>query len=90
MLDVRIPDIAFAVNYLCRCLQRPSPALIAETNHLLSYLARHASAGLTYTRERSDLRGFADASWETKRSTSGWVVLWQSAALSVGREGRRR
>ena len=78
------PDIAFAVNYLCRCLQRPSPALIAETDHLLSYLARHASAGLTYSRERSDLRGFADASWETKRSTSGWVILWQSAALSWG------
>ena len=26
----------------------------------------------------------SDASWEIKHSTSGWVVLWQSAALSWG------
>ena len=78
------PDIAYAVNYLCRCLQRPTPELIVETDHVLSYLARHASAGLTYSSARSDLRGFADASWETARSTSGWVILWQSAALSWG------
>ena len=30
------------------------------------------------------LSGFSDASWETAASTSGWVVLWQSAALSWG------
>ena len=35
------PDIAFAVQYLCRCLQRPSPALIAEADHVIAYLARH-------------------------------------------------
>ena len=28
--------------------------------------------------------GFSDASWETANSTSGWVVLWQSAALTWG------
>ena len=30
------------------------------------------------------LKGFADASWETGASTSGWCILWQSAALSWG------
>ena len=30
------------------------------------------------------LSGFADASWETATSTSGWFVRWQSAALSWG------
>ena len=78
------PDIAFVVNYLCRCLQRPTPELIAETDHVFSYLARHASAGLTYTREEARLAGYSDASWEVKHSTSGWLVLWQSAALSWG------
>ena len=77
-------DIAFAVHYLCKCMQRPTPALIRETDHILSYLARHPSVGLTYTREQMQLRGYADASWETASSTSGWVVLWQSAALSWG------
>ena len=78
------PDIAFAVQYLCRCLQRPSPALIAEADHVIAYLARHPTAGLTYTRPASRLKGFADASWETASSTSGWVVQWQGAALQWG------
>ena len=78
------PDIAFAVQYLCRCLQRPTPALLAEANHVFAYLARHPSAGLTFTRPASALQGHADASWETAASTSGWVVQWQGAALHWG------
>ena len=68
-------DIAFPVHYLCKCLQRPTPELIRETDLILSYLARLPSAGLTYTREQMRLSGFSDASWETAASTSGWVVL---------------
>jgi hypothetical protein len=82
------PDIAYPVHQLCKCLQRPTPDLIHETEHLLSYLARHASVGLTYTRERGSLHAFADASWATRYSTSGWVVLWQSAAISWGSRGQ--
>ena len=78
------PDIAFAVQYLFRCLQRPSPALMRECHHVLEYLARHPSAGLTYVKGDRRLAGFADASWETAQSTSGWVVLWQGAALHWG------
>jgi hypothetical protein len=40
--------------------------------------------GLTYSKEYAKLAGYADASWETRSSTSGWVVFWQSAALSWG------
>jgi hypothetical protein len=65
-------------------MHKPTPSLLGEVDHLLSYLARTASLGLTYSREHSSLRGFADASWETRTSTSGWTVLWQSAALSWG------
>ena len=53
------------MQYLCRCLQRPTPALIAETDHVFAYLARHPSAGLTFSRATSRLQGHADASWET-------------------------
>ena len=42
------------------------------------------TAGLIYTRPASRLKGFADASWETASSTSGWVVQWQGAALQWG------
>mgnify|MGYP002049029394 FL=1 len=78
------PDIAFPLHQLCKCLLKPTPELIRETDFVLSYLARTASLGLTYTKEHARLAGFSDASWETARSTSGWVVLWQSAALSWG------
>jgi hypothetical protein len=78
------PDIAYPVHQLCKCMHKPTPELLGEVDHLLSYLARTASLGLTYSKEHARLAGFADASWETKHSTSGWVVLWQSAALSWG------
>ena len=78
------PDIAYAVHQLCKCLHKPTPELLVETDHLLSYLSRTASLGLTYTKEQTRLRGFADASWETAASTSGWVVLWGSAAIAWG------
>jgi ribosomal protein L18E len=77
-------DIAYPVHQLCKCMHKPTPALLAEVDHVLSYLSRTASLGLTYSREHVRLNGFADASWETKTSTSGWVVSWQSAALSWG------
>ena len=78
------PDIAYPVHQLCKCLHKPTPALLRETDVIFSYLARTASIGLTHTKEHARLKGFSDASWETAHSTSGWVVLWQSAALSWG------
>ena len=41
------PDIAYAVHQLCQCMQKPTPALVAETDRVFAYLARHASDGLT-------------------------------------------
>ena len=78
------PDVAYAVHQLCKCLHKPTPELLVEADHVLSYLSRTAELGLTYTREHMRLQGYADASWETAHSTSGWVVLWQSAALTWG------
>ena len=78
------PDIAYPVHQLCKCMHKPSHDLMREIDHLLSYLARTASVGLTYSREHARLSGYADASWEVKNSTSGWVVSWQSAAISWG------
>ena len=71
-------------SQLCKCMLKPTPALLKEIDHLLSYLSRTASLGLTYTREQARLAGYSDASWETLSSTSGWFVLWQNAALVWG------
>ena len=78
------PDIAYPVHKLCQCLAKPTPDLIRETDHIFAYLSRHKDVGLTYTREYAKLRGFSDASWEERNSTSGWLVFWQSAVISWG------
>ena len=53
-----------------------------EVDHILVYLARHPGVGITYTRTSDEYRGFADASWLVRNSTSGRVSLWCEAALS--------
>ena len=53
-------DIAYPVHQLCKCMHKPTPALLAEVDHVLSYLSRTASLGLTYSREHVRLNGFAD------------------------------
>ena len=77
-------DIAFVVHNLCRCMQKPTPALMHETDICLEYLRRTKSLGITYSSKKGTLRGFADASWETRHSTSGWSILWQDAVIAWG------
>lgn len=78
-------DIAYVTHLLARAAARPTPELMEETDRVLAYLGRHASVGLTYDKaDAQPLSGFSDASWETRQSTSGWVVMWQGAAISWG------
>jgi hypothetical protein len=78
------PDIAFSVHLLCRCMTKPTPALMNEVDHIFAYLSRHRAVGITYSSASSTLHGFSDASWETRHSTSGWFIFWQDAALAWG------
>ena len=77
-------DIAFPVHQLCRCMACPTPELMDAVSHILIYLYFNRAVGLTYDSSRSELEGFSDASWETRFSTSGWVVFWQGAAIQWG------
>ena len=77
-------DIAYPVHQLCRCLTKPTPDLMIEVDHVLSYLLRSKSIGLTYTSADAHVVGYSDASWEVKHSTSGWAVMWHSAVLTWG------
>ena len=56
------PDIAYVTNQLCTCMHKPTPQLMSEIDHVLSYLSRTASLGLTYSKDQVRLSGFADAS----------------------------
>ena len=78
------PDIAYVVCHLCRAMACPTPTLLSQFDLLATYLYYNASIGITYTPKPSKLRCYADASWDTRFSTSGWVTIWQSAALSWG------
>ena len=78
------PDIAFVVHHLCRCMAKPTPALMNEVDHVFSYLSRHRAVGLTFSSKACTLHGFSDASWEVHRSTSGWFIFWQDCALTWG------
>ena len=57
--------------------------------YLLAYLVCTRSLGLTYTPAsppylQAVLEAYSDASWEERNSTSGWVALWQTVAISWG------
>ena len=78
------PDIAYSVCQLCRAMSCPTPKLMAELDHLACYLYYNRSLGLTYDATARPLQAFADASWETRFSTSGWTVQWQGASISWG------
>jgi hypothetical protein len=77
-------DVVFITHLLCRCMSKPTPALVKQLDHLLAYLGRNSHVGLTYSPGASKLRAYSDASWEERNSTSGWVTFWQDCALSWG------
>ena len=78
------PDIAYAVCHLCRAMACPTPILMAQFELLATYLHYNSEIGLTYTPKASKLKCYADASHDTRFSTSGWVAIWQNASLSWG------
>ena len=78
------PDLAYAVHQHCRCMSRPTPALMDELHYVFSYLHDNIKVGIRFIPEDGVLRGAADASWEVRASTSGWVVYWHGAPLCWG------
>ena len=79
------PDITYVVHQLCKCMQKPTPALMREADHVLAYLYRSRSVGLTFEQgDSGELNAFSDASWDVHRSTSGYVVRLGRALVSWG------
>jgi len=69
---------------LCRCMSCPTPALLEEAYHVLSYLHHHRKVGLRYSAAPSELWGHSDSNWATRRSTSGHTVHWQGCTIDWG------
>ena len=81
------PDIAYAVHQLCKCMHKPTPELLEEADHVLSYLARNASVGLTYAREPTRLAGFAAAEAAAGGEAAEKAAAWADATRAALRSG---
>ena len=63
-------------------MSRPTPALYQDALLVIRYLERHKDVGLRYSPSRDRMYGMTDANWDVKHSTSGYVFMFQSAAIS--------
>ena len=76
------PDIAYAVGMLCRCMSRPTPELFECARRVLGYLEKTEDVGLVYSKDAVPLHGMSDSDWAVKHSTTGWVFMFNGAAIS--------
>ena len=85
------PDIAAAVSLLSRYAKNPGKEHFEQLMHLLGYLKKHPSLGVTMKRNNqiTQLKMYADADWaedpDDRKSTTGFVicvdgnpVIWKS------------
>ncbi|GKB36575.1 zinc finger, CCHC-type containing protein [Tanacetum coccineum] len=81
------PDIAFAVGKLSRYTSNPGTQHWQAIQRVLKYLKKTMDYRLVYSGYPSVLEGYTDASWisntEDNSSTSGWVFLLGSGAISL-------
>ena len=83
------PDIAYAVSMLSRVLAKATPTLMTAAERVLAYLYRHRHVGLRYSAVPSDPDAFSDSNWDVRRSTSGWLIRWQMAAVFFGAKAQK-
>eukprot|EP00965_Chrysotila_dentata_P221797 6192592-Pleurochrysis_carterae.AAC.2 len=76
------PDVAYAVGVLCRAMSCPTDELLAAAPRVLMYLSHHRTVGLRYSRAQLPAAGFSDSDWATRHSTSGYVFMYNQAAIS--------
>ena len=76
------PDVAYAVGMLCRAMGKPTAELHLAALHVLCYLYRTRELGLRYSPDQRDVSGMSDADWAVKHSTTGYVFMFNSAAIS--------
>ena len=78
------PDVAYSVGMLCRAMAKPTPELQAAALRVLGYLYRTRELGLRYQADTAPLAGMSDSDWAVKHSTSGFVFMYNAAAITWG------
>eukprot|EP00965_Chrysotila_dentata_P151000 4989689-Pleurochrysis_carterae.AAC.1 len=76
------PDVAFAVGMLCRAMSCPTDELLAAAQRVLMYLSHYRSIGLRFEKSQQSVTGSSDSNWATRHSTSGYVFMYNQAAIS--------
>jgi hypothetical protein len=86
LLNCTRPDIAQAVNVLCRFGSRPGPTHCASLKGVLRYLSGTMTLGITYSPGESSVQGWCDADYsgniKTRKSTTGYVFTCNHGAVS--------
>ena len=57
---------------------------MSAAERVLAYLIRNKHVGLRYAADERQLHGMSDSDWATRHSTTGWVFMFASAAISWG------
>ncbi|KAG7299880.1 hypothetical protein JYU34_016900 [Plutella xylostella] len=80
------PDIAYIVNQLSRFNNKPTSQHWIAAKRVLRYLKGTLNTKMMFKKNNSDIVGYCDADWasdtEDRRSCSGYVFLFQGAAIS--------
>ena len=85
------PDIAHAVNVVCRYASNPSPNHLIAVKRILRYLASTAHIGLQYVGTSQDqtriiMEAYTDADWGgdavDRKSTTGYVIKINGCTIS--------
>ena len=82
------PDLAFAVGFVSRCMERPTEEHMVAVKRILRYVAGTMEYGLHYKREKEEQRliGYSDSDLagdiDTRRSTSGMLFFLGSSLVS--------
>ncbi|XP_048447021.1 uncharacterized mitochondrial protein AtMg00810-like [Pyrus x bretschneideri] len=82
------PDIAFAVNTVCKYMNSPTYVHFGMVKRILQFLQRTLNCGLTHASGTSmTMNVFSDSNWaadlNTRRSIAGYVV-YLGTILSLG------
>jgi hypothetical protein len=80
------PDIAAAVNQVCRFMQDPGKPHWEAVKRILRYLKGTTENGLLLGGDSTDLAGYADADWagdvDKRKSVTGYVFYLGQAPIS--------
>jgi Reverse transcriptase (RNA-dependent DNA polymerase) len=80
------PDIALAVGALASYSSKPTAAHMKALVEVVRYVGGTASRGITYGHTKTPVEIWGDANFaaclDTRRSTTGWVVVMYGGAVS--------